>query len=112
MVRAITVGFGGALGALVRGRRFDRHPVRHGLPELRAIQVGVAGQARRRCAPAKQRDEEERRLRTSQGPLRRLTDRTLRRIPVVGRVYNVADRFVGLLDQQQGGADIGAMSPV
>jgi uncharacterized membrane protein len=47
-----------------------------------------------------------------QGPLRRLTDRTLRRIPLVGGVYNVADRFVGLLDQQQGGADIGAMSPV
>jgi len=48
-----------------------------------------------------------------QGPLRRLTDRTLRRIPIVGGVYNVADRFVGLLDQQKGGAgDIGAMSPV
>jgi uncharacterized membrane protein len=46
-----------------------------------------------------------------QGPLRALTDRTLRRIPLVGPVYNVADRFVGLLDQQQG-ADIGAMSPV
>ena len=47
-----------------------------------------------------------------QGPLRRLTDRTLRRIPVVGGEYNVADRFVGLLDQQQGSGDIGAMSPV
>ena len=47
-----------------------------------------------------------------QGPLRRLTDRTLRRIPIVGGVYNVADRFVALLDQQKGGADIGAMSPV
>jgi uncharacterized membrane protein len=48
-----------------------------------------------------------------QGPLRRLTDRTLRRIPIVGGVYNVADRFVGLLDQQQGGGgDIGAMRPV
>jgi uncharacterized membrane protein len=47
-----------------------------------------------------------------QGPLRRLTDRTMRRIPIVGGVYNVADRFVGLLDQQHGGADIGAMSPV
>jgi uncharacterized membrane protein len=44
-------------------------------------------------------------------PLRALTDRTLRRIPIVGGVYNVAERFVGLLDQQQG-ADIGAMSPV
>jgi uncharacterized membrane protein len=46
-----------------------------------------------------------------QGPLQRLTDRTLRRIPLVGSVYNIAARFVGLLDQQQG-ADIGAMSPV
>jgi uncharacterized membrane protein len=44
-------------------------------------------------------------------PLRALTDRTLRRIPIVGGVYNVADRFVGLLDQQKS-ADIGAMSPV
>ena len=43
--------------------------------------------------------------------LRALTDRTVRRIPLLGPVYNVADRFVGLLDQQQG-ADIGAMSPV
>jgi uncharacterized membrane protein len=40
-----------------------------------------------------------------------LTDRTLRRIPVVGAVYNVADRFVGLLDQHHE-PDIGAMSPV
>jgi len=48
-----------------------------------------------------------------QGPLRRLTDRTLRRIPIVGGIYNVADRFVGLLDQQPGsGGDIAAMSPV
>jgi len=48
-----------------------------------------------------------------QRPLRRLTDRTLRRIPIVGGVYNVADRFVGLLDQQKGSAgDIGAMRPV
>jgi uncharacterized membrane protein len=46
------------------------------------------------------------------GPFRTLTDRTLRRIPVVGGVYNVAERFVGLLDTQQKGADIGAMSPV
>src|SRR5262249_61581247 len=36
-----------------------------------------------------------------QGPLRRLTDRTVRRIPLVGGVYNVADRFVGLLVHQQ-----------
>ncbi len=46
-----------------------------------------------------------------QRPLRALTDRTVRRIPIVGSVYNVADRFVGLLDQE-GHADIGAMSPV
>ena len=45
------------------------------------------------------------------GPLKRLTDRTVRRIPLVGTLYNVADRFVGLLDQKQE-ADIGAMSPV
>jgi uncharacterized membrane protein len=45
------------------------------------------------------------------GPLKRLTDVTLRRIPVVGSLYNIADRFVGLLDQKQE-ADIGAMSPV
>ena len=46
-----------------------------------------------------------------QGPLRRLTDRTLRRIPIVGGVYNVADRFVGLLDQQKGGAGVLALAP-
>jgi uncharacterized membrane protein len=46
-----------------------------------------------------------------EGPFRRLTDRTLRRIPVLGGVYTVADRFVGLLDQRPG-VDIGAMSPV
>ncbi len=44
-------------------------------------------------------------------PLRRLVDRTLRRIPLIGRVYALADRFVGLLDQKEE-ADIGAMSPV
>ena len=46
-----------------------------------------------------------------QRPLRALADRTMRRIPLVGSVYNVVDRFVGLLDQQPG-ADIGAMTPV
>jgi uncharacterized membrane protein len=45
------------------------------------------------------------------GPLKRLADVTLRRIPLVGSLYGVADRFVGLLDQQQE-ADIRAMSPV
>ncbi|WP_157314727.1 DUF502 domain-containing protein [Chitinibacter sp. GC72] len=44
-------------------------------------------------------------------PLARLVDRTVRRIPVIGSLYNLADRFVGLLDQKQD-ADIGAMSPV
>lgn len=45
------------------------------------------------------------------GPLKRLIDRTLRRIPVVSNLYNLVDRFVGLLDQKQD-ADIGAMRPV
>jgi len=44
-------------------------------------------------------------------PLQGLTGRLLRRIPLVGSVYNLADRFVGLLDKKQD-ADIGAMSPV
>lgn len=44
-------------------------------------------------------------------PLAALLDKTVRRIPVIGSLYNVADRFVGLLDQKQD-ADIGAMSPV
>jgi uncharacterized membrane protein len=44
-------------------------------------------------------------------PLKNLTDVTLRRIPVVGSLYNVADRFTGLLDQKQN-ADIGTMSAV
>ena len=45
------------------------------------------------------------------GPIKNLIDRTLRHIPIVGGLYNLADRFVGLLDQKQG-ADIGAMRPV
>ncbi|MBM3116032.1 DUF502 domain-containing protein [Jeongeupia naejangsanensis] len=44
-------------------------------------------------------------------PLAKLVDLTLRRIPLFGSLYNMADRFVGLLDQKQE-ADIGAMSPV
>lgn len=43
-------------------------------------------------------------------PLARLMDLTLRRIPLFGKLYHLADRFVGLLDKQD--ADIGAMSPV
>jgi uncharacterized membrane protein len=45
------------------------------------------------------------------GPLRTLIDQALRRIPLVGSVYSLADRFVGLLDQKPD-TDIGAMSPV
>ena len=45
------------------------------------------------------------------GPLRTAADHTLRRIPLVGSIYGLADRFVGLLDQKPD-ADIGAMSPV
>jgi uncharacterized membrane protein len=44
-------------------------------------------------------------------PLQSLADATVRRIPLIGRVYGVADRFVGLLDQKEE-ADIRAMSPV
>ncbi|GHD61428.1 DUF502 domain-containing protein [Jeongeupia chitinilytica] len=44
-------------------------------------------------------------------PLAKLVDLTLRRIPLFGSLYNLADRFVALLDQKQE-ADIGAMSPV
>lgn len=46
-----------------------------------------------------------------QRPLAALVDRTVRRIPVVGSLYQLADRFVGLLDRKQE-ADIGAMRPV
>ncbi len=46
-----------------------------------------------------------------EGHFRALADRTVRRIPLIGSLYGLADRFVGLLDQKQG-ADIGAMSPV
>jgi uncharacterized membrane protein len=45
------------------------------------------------------------------GPLKQLAEVTLRRIPLVGSLYSLADRFVGLLDQKQE-ADIRAMSPV
>jgi uncharacterized membrane protein len=45
------------------------------------------------------------------GPLKGFAERTLRRIPLVGSLYGVADKFVGMLDQKHG-ADIGAMSPV
>ncbi|CAD5110257.1 DUF502 domain-containing protein [Zestomonas carbonaria] len=44
-------------------------------------------------------------------PLARMTDVTLRRIPVFNKLYNLAERFVALLDKKEG-ADIEAMSPV
>lgn len=44
-------------------------------------------------------------------PLDWLTDITLRRIPLFGKLYNLADRFVALLDKKED-ADINAMSPV
>lgn len=40
-----------------------------------------------------------------------LADRTVRRIPVIGSLYGLADRFVGVLDQKPG-ADIRGMRPV
>ena len=46
-----------------------------------------------------------------EGQFKALADRTVRRIPVIGSLYGLADRFVGVLDQKPG-ADIGAMSPV
>lgn len=46
-----------------------------------------------------------------QGPGPGFVDRTLRRIPLVGDVYALADRFVGLL-RQRPAAEVGALSPV
>jgi uncharacterized membrane protein len=46
-----------------------------------------------------------------EGHFRRFADRTVRRIPLIGSLYGLADRFVGVLDQKPG-ADIGAMKPV
>jgi uncharacterized membrane protein len=46
-----------------------------------------------------------------QKPLGRFVEASIRRIPLVGSLYALADRFVGLLDQRQGG-DISAMRPV
>jgi uncharacterized membrane protein len=43
-------------------------------------------------------------------PLAKFLNVTLRRIPLIGSLYNFTDRFVGLLDQKQ--SDIGAMSAV
>lgn len=44
-------------------------------------------------------------------PLAWLFDQTLRRPPLIGNVYNVADRFVGMLDKDKN-ADITTMQPV
>ncbi|CAN5723321.1 DUF502 domain-containing protein [soil metagenome] len=44
-------------------------------------------------------------------PFKRLIDGTLRRIPLVGSVYTLADRFVSVIGDRQE-ADIAAMSPV
>lgn len=44
-------------------------------------------------------------------PLAALLDNTLRRIPLVGSVYNLAERFVSVIGDRQE-ADIAAMSPV
>ncbi|MDH4871397.1 DUF502 domain-containing protein [Pseudomonas sp. BN515] len=44
-------------------------------------------------------------------PLVWLLDMTLRRAPLIGSLYGLADRFVSLLDRSQN-ADIAAMSPV
>lgn len=44
-------------------------------------------------------------------PMKRLLDGTMRRIPLVGSVYALADRFVSVIGDRQE-ADIAAMSPV
>lgn len=44
-------------------------------------------------------------------PLKALADRTLRRIPLLGSLYDMSDSVVGLLDRRQS-ADLRAMSPV
>ncbi|TBU92626.1 DUF502 domain-containing protein [Stutzerimonas kirkiae] len=44
-------------------------------------------------------------------PLSRLLDVTLRRTPLIGNLYALADRFVGLLDKTKN-PDIAAMKPV
>ena len=43
-------------------------------------------------------------------PLAKFLNVTLKRVPLVGPLYNFTNRFVGLLEQKQG--DIGAMSAV
>jgi uncharacterized membrane protein len=45
------------------------------------------------------------------GPLTGFLERTVRRIPLIGSIYDLSQRFVGILDRKEG-ADIAAMSPV
>ena len=45
------------------------------------------------------------------GPFKAMLDNTMRRIPLVGSVYALAERFVSVIGDRQH-ADIGAMSPV
>ena len=44
-------------------------------------------------------------------PLAKLFELTVERIPLLGKLYGLTDRFVGLLDKKED-ADIAAMSPV
>lgn len=46
-----------------------------------------------------------------QGQLNALMDRTIGRIPLMGSIYRMTNRFVGLFDQQED-MDISSMSPV
>jgi len=45
-------------------------------------------------------------------PLTKLINAVLGRIPVISKLYGLAERFVALVDKQEGAADISAMSPV
>jgi len=45
-------------------------------------------------------------------PLNKLINAVLGRIPVISKLYGLAERFVALVDKQEGAADISAMSPV
>jgi len=45
-------------------------------------------------------------------PLSKLINAVLGRIPVISKLYGLAERFVALVDKQEGAADISAMSPV
>jgi len=94
------IGPGSLIGQLVAklGYPFSRHPGprvsvrdtgarRHGLPTRRGGPVGL------------------------KRPLKALANHTVRRVPLVGDLYSLADRFVALWHEKQE-ADIGAMRPV